>query len=161
VKKLILFILIFPLFLSAKIQVTTYFPLETQFIKKIAKQEVEVAQISHRFSKSYSELPPSGLKKLSSSKIFFHFGLDIEKKYAEIFLKQNPSLIVVDISSNISKMNKNPYVWTDPFNMRIVAKNIYDSFVKIDKYKESYYKQNYEKFPDEIDDTFLKIKQKN
>ena len=44
--------------------------------------------------------------------------------------------------------------------MRIVAKNIYDAFVKVDKYNEPYYKENYERFLDEIDQTFLKVKQK-
>ena len=44
--------------------------------------------------------------------------------------------------------------------MRAVAKNIYDTFIEYDKSKESYYKENYEKFLDEIDQTFLKIKEK-
>ncbi len=155
-----IFILLLPLLAFSKIQVVTYFPLESNLINKIAQQEVICKDIRGRYTDTYNELPQSELTKLANSKIFFHFGLDIEKRYAEIFLKQNPSLIVVDISSNVTKINNNPYIWTDPFNMRIVAKNIYEAFVKIDKYKESYYKQNYEKFLDEIDDTFLKIKQK-
>lgn len=53
VKKLLL-ILAFPIFLFAKIQVTTYFPLETQFVKKIGKNEVEVYEITHRYSDNYS-----------------------------------------------------------------------------------------------------------
>ena len=158
-KKLILFILIFPLFLSAKIQVTTYFPLETQFIKKIAKQEVEVAQISHRFSKSYSELPPSGLKKLSSSKIFFHFGLDIENDYEKVLKQNNQQIIVVNLSKNIPKLGLNPYIWMDPFAIKIVAKNIFDSLVEIDIKNQQFYKKNYEEFLNEIDEAFLTILQ--
>jgi zinc transport system substrate-binding protein len=155
-----IFILLLPLLAFSKIQVVTYFPMESNLINKIALDEIICKDIRGRYTETYNELPQSELIKLANSKIFFHFGLDIEKKYAEILLKQNPSLIIVDISSNVTKMNNNPYIWTDPFNMRVVAKNIYDAFIKIDKYKESYYKQNYEKFLDEIDDTFLKIKQK-
>ena len=155
-----IFILLLPLLAFAKIQVVTYFPLESHLINKIGQQEVICKDIRGRYTETYSELPQSELTKLANSKIFFHFGLDIEKEYAKILLKQNPSLIIVDISSNVTKINNNPYIWTDPFNMRIVAKNIFDSFVKVDKYKESYYKQNYEKFLDEIDETFLKIKQR-
>ena len=155
-----LFILLFPLVLFSKIQVVTYFPLESHLINKIAQKEVKIREITSRYLRDYQELPQSEISRLSNGKIFFHFGLDIEKKYAELLLKENHKIIVVDISSNIQKIDNNPYIWTDPFNMRIVAKNIYDAFVKVDKYNEPYYKENYEKFLDEIDQTFLKIKQK-
>lgn len=41
-----------------------------------------------------------------------------------------------------------------------MQKNIYDVLIQIDKDKSAFYKENYEIFLDEIDDTFLKIKQK-
>lgn len=109
---------------------------------------------------TYKNLPVSELSKLANSKMFFHFGLDVEKQYAQVLLRHNPNLVIVDISSNVNKIGNNPYIWTDPLNLRAVAKNIYDAFVMYDKNKESYYKENYEKFLDEIDETFLKIKQR-
>lgn len=156
----IVFILLLPLFLFSKTQVLSYFPLETHLIKKIAQNEINTREISSRYLETYTELPQSEISRLSNSKIFFHFGLDVEKKYAQVLLEQNPNLIVVDISLNVNKIDNNPYIWTDPLNLRVVAKNIYDTFVKYDKYKESYYRENYEKFLDEIDQTFLRIKQK-
>ena len=156
----IFFILLLPLLLFSKMQVLTYFPLETHFINKIAINEIKSREISSRYVETFTELPPSEISRLSNSKIFFHFGLDVEKKYAQVLLEKNPNLIVVDISSNVNKIENNPYFWTDPLTLRVVAKNIYDTFVKYDKYKESYYRENYEKFLDEIDQTFLKIKQK-
>ncbi len=156
----IFFMLFLPLLLFSKIQVLTYFPLETNLINKIASQEIKTREISSRYLETYTELPQSELSRLSNSKIFFHFGLDVEKEYAKVLLKQNPNLIIADISSNIQRVENNPYIWTDPLNLRIVALNIYNEFVKIDKYKESYYKDNYNRFLDEIDETFLKIKQK-
>ena len=156
----IIFILLLPLLLFSKIQVLTYFPLESHFINKIALNEVSTREISSRYLENYTELPPSEISRLASSKIFFHFGFDVEKKYARVLSEKNPNLIVVDISFNVNKIENNPYFWTDPLNLRAVAKNIYDTFVKYDKYKESYYRENYEKFLDEVDETFLKIKQK-
>jgi zinc transport system substrate-binding protein len=156
----IFFILFLPLLLFSKIQVLTYFPLETNLINKIASQEIKTREISSRYLETYTELPQSELSRLSNSKIFFHFGLDVEKEYAKVLLKQNPNLIIADISSNVERINNNPYIWTDPLNLRVVALNIYNEFVKIDKYKEPYYKENYNRFLDEIDETFLKIKQK-
>lgn len=156
----IIFILLLPLLLFSKMQVLTYFPLETNIINKIAQNEIKTREISSRYLETYTELPFSEISRLANSRIFFHFGLDIEKKYAQILLNQNPNLIVVDISLNVNKINNNPYIWTDPLNLRVVSKNIYDAFVKYDKNNESYYKENYEKYLDEIDQTFLKIKQK-
>ena len=153
-------LLLFPLFLFSKNLVVTYFPLETHLVNKIAQKEVKIREITSRYVSTYKELPLSELSKLANTKIFFHFGLDIEKQYAEALLKYNPKLIVVDISSNVNKIGSNPYIWTDPLNLRAVAKNIYDAFSTYDKNKESYYKENYEKFLDEIDQTFLKIKEK-
>ena len=155
-----LLILLFPLILFSKIQVVTYFPLETYLINKIGQKETKIREITSRYISTYQDLPQSEISRLSNGKVFFHFGLDIEKKYSELLLNQNPNLLVVDLSSNVQKINSNPYIWTDPFNMRIVAKNIYDAFVKLDKYNESYYRENYERFLDEIDQTFLKAKQK-
>ena len=156
----ILFIVLFPYLLFSKIQVVTYFPLETNLVNKIAQQEVKTREITSRYIETYKEIPKSEISKLANVDVFFHFGLEIEKTYIKILSEQNRNLLIVDLSANIDKSDNNPYIWTDPFNMRIVAKNIYDAFVKIDKSKENYYKQNYEKFLEEIDDTFLKIKQK-
>jgi zinc transport system substrate-binding protein len=156
----IIFILLLPLLLFSKIQVLTYFPLETHLLNKIAQNQIKTREISSRYVETYAELPPSEISRLSNSRIYFHFGLDIEKKYAQLLLTQNPNLIVVDISLNVNKIDNNPYIWTDPLNLRVVAKNIYDTFVKYDKNNEPYYKENYEKFLDDVDQTFLRIKQK-
>lgn len=64
------------------------------------------------------------------------------------------------MSLNIEKINNNPYIWTDPLLLRKIAQNLYESLVQIDKNKASLYKKNYEKFLEEIDNTYLKIKQK-
>ena len=41
-----------------------------------------------------------------------------------------------------------------------IAKNFYETFIEVDKNRKDFYQENYERFLDEIDDTFLKIKQK-
>ncbi|AXX89416.1 hypothetical protein CKA55_09400 [Arcobacter suis] len=156
----IIFLLLFPLFLFSKNLVVTYFPLETNLVNKIAQKEIKTREITSRYLNTYKDIPISEISKLANSKIFFHFGLEVEKQYAEVLLRHNPKLVIVDISANVSKIENNPYIWTDPLNLRAVAKNIYEAFAKYDKSKESYYKENYEKFLDEIDQTFLKIKQK-
>jgi zinc transport system substrate-binding protein len=156
----IFFILLLPILLFSKIQIVTYFPLETFIVKKIADKEVLTREISARYLSEYRKIPQSEISRLSNSKIYFHVGLDVEKEYEDILKKNNPNLIIINMSKNVDKIAGNPYFWTDPFTLRIVAKNIYDILIEIDKYKAEFYKKNYEKFLNEIDDTFLKIKQK-
>lgn len=157
-KKLI-FILIFPIFLFAKIKIVTYFPLETEFIKKIAKNQVEVSEITHRYSNKFTEIPSSELRKLSNSNLFFHLGLNIETTYAELLKKNNRDLKVIDLSKDIEKINANPYIWTDPFAIKDVARNILDTLIEFDSGNSKFYKKNYNDFLSEIDEIFLKILQ--
>ena len=156
----IIFILIFPLFLFAKYQVVTYFPLESNLVKRIAQDEVKIREISHKYISQIQEIPNSEISKLSNAQIFFHFGLDIENYYVKLLKEKNPEIIVIDLSSNIEKIEQNPYIWMDPLLLRDIAKNIYEALVIMDKNKADFYKRNYETLLDEIDNTFLKIKQK-
>jgi zinc transport system substrate-binding protein len=156
----IFFILFLPLFLFSKIQIVTYFPLETKIVKKIAQKEVVTREITARYLPTFRNIPKSEVSRLSNSKIYFHFGLDVEKEYEKILKEVNPNLIVVDMSKDVDKLGNNPYFWTDPFALRVVAKNIYEAMIQIDKLKTDFYKENYENFLEEVDDTFLKIKQK-
>uniref|UniRef100_UPI004047228A metal ABC transporter solute-binding protein, Zn/Mn family n=1 Tax=Aliarcobacter sp. TaxID=2321116 RepID=UPI004047228A len=155
-----IFILLLPIFLYSKTYVLTYFPLESHIVKKIAQKDVKIREISSRYINTYRKLPYSEISRFSNTKIFFHFGLDVEKEYEKILLEENPKLLVVDMSKGIEKIQGNPYFWTDPFLLRVVAKNVYDAFVSYDKYNADFYKENYERFLDEIDDTFLKIRQR-
>lgn len=156
----IFFIFSFPLFLFAKVQIVTYFPLETYIVKKIAQREAFSREITGRYLSEYRKIPRSEISRLANSKIFFHFGLDVEKEYESILKERNPNLIIVDLSQGINKIEDNPYFWTDPFNLRVVAKSIYETFIEVDKRKKDFYKENYEDFLDEIDATFLRIKEK-
>jgi zinc transport system substrate-binding protein len=159
-KKFLFILFFFPVFLFSKYQVITYFPLESYLVRKIAHEEVKIREISNRYISEYQELPYSEISKLSNAKAYFHFSLDVEHKYAKILKEKNPEIILVDLSSNIFKIDDNPYIWTDPLLLREVAKNIYETLVIINKDKKDFYKKNYEIFLNEIDDTFLRIKQK-
>ena len=156
----IFFILFLPLLLFSKIQILTYFPLETHIVKKIGQKEIVPREITNRYLSEFRKIPSSEISRLSNSKIYFHFGLDIEKEYESILIEKNPNLKIIDMSKDVNKINNNPYIWMDPFAMRVIAKNIYEALIELDNNKKDFYKENYERFLDEIDDTFLKIKQK-
>ncbi|MAD41970.1 MAG: hypothetical protein CL623_06220 [Arcobacter sp.] len=159
-----LLLLLFPLLLFSKYQVTTTLPFEAHIIKKIGQNHIRIKTISNSFSNKLIELTHTETLSLANTKAYFNFSLDIEKKYEELFLKANNELNSVDMSKNIKKLKNegkdNPYIWLDPLLLRDVAKNIYVALVKIDSYNKDKYKVNYEKFLQELDESFLKIKSK-
>lgn len=158
-KKIVFFSLL-PILLLAKFQVTTYFPLETYIAKYIGKNEIRVKQINNRYLPSKRKISSFDISKLADVKLYMHLGLGVEKEYESIFKKSNPFIKTLDLSKDIKIVNNNPYYWLDPFNLRIVAKSVYNKFCEIDKFSCSFYKQNYESFLNEIDSTFLNIKNK-
>lgn len=58
-----------------------------------------------------------------------------------------------------SKYKKDPHTWTSPKNVKIMAKNIYDTLVKFDSVNKEYYLKNYNAFLYEINQTDKKIKE--
>jgi len=54
---------------------------------------------------------------------------------------------------------KDPHTWTSPKNVKIMAKNIYETLVKVDSSNKNYYEKNYNDFIEEINQTDKKIKE--
>lgn len=159
-----LLLLLLPILLFSKFQVTTTLPFEAYIIKKIGQNHIRIKTISNNFSNKLLELTPTELSSLANTKAYFNFSLEIEKKYEKIFLKTNDKLNIVNMSNNIKKLKykgkENPYVWLDPILLREVAKNIYEALSKIDSFNEAKYKINYKKFLLQLDESFLKTRKK-
>ncbi|AXX91690.1 cation ABC transporter substrate-binding protein [Malaciobacter molluscorum LMG 25693] len=51
-----------------------------------------------------------------------------------------------------------PHIWLDPLLVKIQAKSIYETLVKIDSQNKEFYKTNYEEFIKEIDSLYMQIK---
>lgn len=158
--KIVLILLFSNLILSAKYLVTTYFPLETTLLNKIGQKEFKIKEIKTVYNSEFNKLAPTDIEKFANVKVYFHLGLDIEKEYAKILKEYNSELLIVDLSENIKKVDNNPYIWTDPLLLREIAQNMYNNLVLIDGINKDYYKTNYEAFLNELDDMFLRIKQK-
>jgi len=159
-----LLLLLLPILLFSKFQITTTLPFEAHIIKKIGQNHIRIKTISNSYSNKPLELSASEISSLSNTKAYFNFSLDVEKKYEKIFLKVNNRLNIVNMSKNIKKIKYNGkdnlYVWLDPILLRDVAKNIYEALVKIDSFNKRKYEVNYKKFLQELDNAFLKTKRK-
>lgn len=159
-----LLLLLLPILLFSKFQITTSLPFEAHIIKQIGQNHIRIKTISNNFSNKILELTPTEISSLAGTRAYFNFGLGIEKKYEKIFLKSKEELNIVDMSKNIKKLKyqgkDNPYVWLDPILLREVAKNIYEALSKIDPYNKEDYKTNYNYFLNKLDASFLEIKKK-
>lgn len=160
--KKILFLLILPLFAFSRFQITTYMPIEEFFIKKIAQNHVKVVTVTNFYTNKKIDFKYSELKKLSDSRAYYHFGLDIETQYIDELQNLNPNLKIYDLSKGIDKISSNGttnhFIWTDPLLLRDVAKNIYESLLELDSYNRDHYKRNYEILLKTLDELFLEIR---
>lgn len=53
---------------------------------------------------------------------------------------------------------KDPHTWVSPSNVKIMAKNIYDTLIEVDPSNKEYFEKNYTNFIEEINQTDKKIK---
>ena len=162
--KKVFFLLLLPLFLYSNIRVSVTYPFEAFFVKKIAQKYVDIDSISNIYTEEQTILLYTKRHRLAKNKVYFHFNLQLEKKYSKILKKTNDKLLVVDMSKGINKLQyknkENPYIWMDPLLVRAVAKNIYEALIEVDPRRSAYYKTNYNRFLNELDSTFIRIKEK-
>ncbi|MGA1940960.1 metal ABC transporter solute-binding protein, Zn/Mn family [Arcobacter sp. YIC-310] len=158
-----LFLLILPLLAFSKFQITVYMPIEEFFIKKIAQNYVRAKKVALYYTDKPIDFKYSDLSRLAQTRAYFHFGLDIEKSYISKFKEINPQIKVFDLSKGIKKLELkngkiNPYIWTDPLLLRVVASNIYNALIQLDSINKEHYKRNYELLLTKLDKLFLDIR---
>ena len=155
-------LLLLPALLFSKFYVTTTLPFESFIVKQIGQQNIKIKEITRIYSSKIKKLDRKELSRLTHTRIYFNFGLDVEKQYEDLLLKKNPNLIITDMSRDIKKIEfkgkVNPYIWLDPILLRQVAKNIYDSLVSVDFLNKNKYQKNYERFLNKLDEVYLKTR---
>ena len=92
--------------------------------------------------------------------IFFTEHMPIEFEAKEHYFKDssNKDIEVLTSVPKEGHHGKDPHVWVSPQNVKIMAKNIYETLVKADAKNQKYYEKNYKKFIKEINQTDSKIK---
>ncbi len=176
-KKLLL-ILIFTAVTFAKVNVIVSIVPQKLFVNKIGGDKVDVTVMVENGASPHTYTPkPSQMKKLSKAKLYFAIGVEFEEVWLSKFMNQNKDMLIFNTSINIKKTTPDgkeqpmckslhhhhedeldPHVWVDPINVKVIAQNIYEALVKVDKENENYYKENLEKFLKEIDELDQNIK---
>ncbi len=156
-KKILFMTFIWTIYLQAAINVTVSILPQKFFVKQIAGNlaNVQVMVLPGSEPATY-EPKPKQLSHLMKSKIYFAIGVPFERNWLTKFKEVSPKMLVIDTSKGIKKramsssyslenkkaVEKNaldPHIWLSPKLVKIIAKNIADTFIKIDpKHKDIY-----------------------
>lgn len=161
---------------------------EQTFLKAIGGDKVNVSLMVQPGSSPHTYEPkPSQMKDISKADVYFSIGVEFEEAWLPRFASQNKKMKIVDLGSGIKKiamvghnhheegakssMKKevkhehkhedelDPHIWTSVGNIKIIAKNIYNNLVTLDKTNEKYYKANYDAFLTKLGNTDKSIKE--
>jgi len=176
-KFIIILILGFITVLNAKVNAIVSILPEVTFVKAIGGDKVNISLMVKPGNEPHTYEPkPSQMKDISKANIYFAIGVEFENVWLKKFKNQNHNMNIIDLSKNITKIkisehheennhNKehshnglDPHIWTSPYNVKIIAKGIYTTLIKFDPKNKTYYKNNYIKFLNHINQTDEKIK---
>lgn len=175
--------------LYAKVNVVvTIVPQET-FVQKIGGDKVNITTMVKPGSDPHTYEPkPSQMVAISKADVYFPIALEFENAWLDKFKAQNRKMQVVKMTQGIDFLEMkaynshghkrdhhghhhghhhdhhdhdelDPHTWTAPHNVKIMAKNIYNTLVKLDRQNQAYYQSNYQAFVKEIIQTDKKIKE--
>ncbi len=142
------------------------------------------------FSPATYEPKTSQMKLLSDSQVYFSIGVPFENSWLEKFENANKKMLLVNTSKGIVKLemsehdhhedknekehhqeeNKHqenhsedgldPHVWLDPLLVKIQAKSIYETLIKVDYKNKVFYTKNYHNFLKKLDELNIQIESK-
>lgn len=177
-KKIILSVLIgASSFLFADLNVVVSIAPEQTFLKAIGGDKVNVSLMVQRGSSPHTYEPkPSQMKDISKADVYFSIGVEFEEAWLPKFQNQNKTMKIINLGDGITKIaiNQNtkhqkhtdnhkhgkldPHIWTSITNNKIIAKNIYNNLIALDKTNEKYYKANYDALMTTLSNTDQSIK---
>ena len=174
-KKISLLLLILTTLSFSKTDIIVSIVPQKLFVEKIAGDKAEVTVMVQTGSSPHNYQPkPSQMKEVSKADIYFSIGVEFEKVWLPKFQHQNQKMLLVESTKEIEKHHNHhdcthehhddeasldPHVWVDPLNVKIIAKNIYETLVKVDSNNSKFYKKNYEAYLIELDKLDSDIKE--
>ncbi|MCK5110721.1 MAG: zinc ABC transporter substrate-binding protein [Arcobacteraceae bacterium] len=187
-KNILLTLLLLSSFSYAKINTMVSVMPQKFFVESIGGDKINVSLMVKPGNSPHSYTPkPSQMKDIAKADIYFSIGVEFENAWLPRFKSQNKEMKIIDISHGITKIvmkqhshheeeheeheahghddhadnqheSKDPHIWTSPDNVKVIAKNIYTALVKVDYQNKIYYKKNFDKFINHINQTDKKIK---
>ena len=177
-KKILFITLFLNTFILANINAVVSILPEKTFLKAIGGDKVSVSLMVLPGNSPHTYEPkPSQMKDVAKADLYFAIGVEFENVWLNKFKSLNSKMQIVDLTVDIEKrviaahhhaehktgheteQNKDPHIWTDPKNVEIIAKHIYEALVEADADNAAYYKTNYETFLGKVKETDVQIKE--
>ncbi|MEK6755846.1 MAG: metal ABC transporter substrate-binding protein [Bacteroidota bacterium] len=157
-----------------QLKVVTSLPDLESIAKLIGGGQVDVFSIATGFQNPHFVDPkPSYILKLSRADVFVTVGLDLEigwvppllnsarnsriLKGGEGYIDASVNVPLLQVPTSASRAQGdihiygNPHYWLDPMNGKIIARNILETFVRLDPDHRSIYESNLKKFDETLD----------
>ena len=131
---------------------------------KTATNNSSLENINSFYTLSFDETKNKTVFKIQIKEagkyLFFTEHMPIEFEADEHYFKDSTKKDIEVLTSVPEEAHhgKDPHVWVSPKNVKIMAKNIYNTLVEIDSKNQEYYETNYDNFIKEINQTNKKIK---
>ncbi len=149
---LLFFVNISPAF-PKSIRVVTTLRFLKDITKEIGKDKVDVISILKGTENPHTyEAKPKDIVALSRADLFIEVGGGLEG-FVDKILKnvRGKKLRVIVLISGIELIDKNPHIWLDPKNGKIIAKKIKDALTLISPSNNEYFKENLDAYIEKID----------
>ncbi len=177
--KTLLIILTINTFIFANINIAVSILPQKTFVKAIGGDKVSIELMVLPGNSPHNYDPkPSQMKNIANASLYFAIGVEFENVWLSKFSNLNKSMKIIDLTQGIEKIAisshshehnhhnekhekssaKDPHIWTSPSNVKIIAKNIYDALIKADSPNKDYYRQNYNIFMKNIENTDANLK---
>jgi len=176
--KLILLFLLSTTYIFSNINaIVSILPQQT-FLKSIGGDKVNIALMVQPGNSPHTYEPkPSQMVAVTKADLYFAIDVEFEHVWLPKFQSLNAKMHIIDIAEGVKKMHmaqahheheihgehahagEDPHIWTAPENVKIIAKNIYDTLSKYDSANAPYYKKNLDAFLASVDETDKQIKE--
>jgi len=152
-------------YINAQVDVAVSIIPQKMFVEKIGGDKINVMTLVLPGQSPHTYEPkPSQMQQLSKVQIYFPIKIDFEDTWLPKFSSQNTQMNIVPMTKGIQyiTMQKHkkvkgeakqkiiikpdPHTWLSPLNVKIMAKNIYETLSLVDVKNKEYYKNNYTNF---------------
>ncbi len=186
-KKILLGLMFINSILLANINAIVSIVPQQTFLEAIGGDKVDVTVMVKPGNSPHTYEPkPSQMIAISNADVYFSMGVEFEEVWLPKFQNQNKNMKIVNSIEGITKIEmeehhhgdeeeekhdgkehheeegdhdeKDPHVWVSPKLVKVIAQNMYNKLVEIDRENRDYYKKNLDNFLLHVADTDKQIR---
>lgn len=113
------------------------------------------------------EAVPGDMEKIAQADIIIKNGMNLEGWLGKLLSNKSDKAIIIDASQSIEPLRSalhanavDPHVWMSPLNVKIQARNIFETLIIIDKANEKIYAERFKQYVQKLDELHTYILEK-